>query len=40
MIFSNYGIDVWSQLPLIGMRKLNVDKLARILTTKFFEQRS
>lgn len=40
VILSNYGIDVWSQLPLIGLRRMNVDKLARILTTKFFEERA
>ncbi|GED68187.1 hypothetical protein BRE01_18890 [Brevibacillus reuszeri] len=38
VVFSNHGLDAWSQLPLIGMRRMNVDKLARILTTRLFEK--
>ena len=38
IILSNYGLDVLSQLPLIGMRKMNVDKLAYVLTNKLFKE--
>lgn len=31
VILSNRGADIWSQIPLIGIRKMSVDKLARKL---------
>jgi CubicO group peptidase (beta-lactamase class C family) len=37
VILSNRGADVWSQIPLVGMRKLSVDKLARKLLEGFYQ---
>ncbi|MGC5324218.1 serine hydrolase domain-containing protein [Brevibacillus sp. SYSU BS000544] len=37
VILSNNGTDLWSQLPLIGMHKMNVDKLAQMLTTRLYQ---
>lgn len=36
VILSNRGVDLASQLPFIGRRKLNVDRFARVLTDKLF----
>ncbi len=36
VILSNHGTSILSQLPLIGIRKMNVDKLARILADRLF----
>lgn len=36
VILSNYGVDLWSQLPIIGARKMTVDRLAQMLTSKLF----
>lgn len=33
VVLSNHGSDIWSQLPLIGIRKMNVDKFAHILSS-------
>lgn len=38
VILSNRGADIWSQLPLVGMRKMNVDKLARKLLEGLYRQ--
>ncbi|MDQ6420560.1 serine hydrolase [Paenibacillus sp. LHD-117] len=38
VILSNYGTDIRSQIPLVGMGKLNVDKLARTLTSKLYQK--
>jgi len=36
VILSNFGSSVWSQIPLIGARRMNVDKLATLLTEKLY----
>jgi len=36
VILSNYGADLWSHFPLIGLARMNVDKLARMLADKLF----
>ncbi|MFC0213595.1 serine hydrolase domain-containing protein [Paenibacillus chartarius] len=34
VILSNYGATLWSQLPLLGSRSMNADKLATIVSDK------
>ncbi|MEK3883512.1 serine hydrolase domain-containing protein [Paenibacillus sp. PL2-23] len=36
VILSNYGTDIRSQLPLIGINRMNVDKLARIISADLY----
>lgn len=38
VILSNRGADIWSQIPLVGMSKLSVDKLARKLLEGLYRQ--
>ncbi|MCR2806383.1 serine hydrolase domain-containing protein [Paenibacillus soyae] len=37
VILSNYGTDVRSQIPLIGMNRMNVDKLARAFSNRLYQ---
>ncbi|MHA6483497.1 hypothetical protein ACX1C1_16545 [Paenibacillus sp. strain BS8-2] len=36
VVLSNRGADLLSQIPLVGMRKMNVDKLARKLLDSLY----